>query len=688
MTLSPGRRPILVGAGLGVLAWLACAFGGREAPQSLIFYLAACATTFGAGAPLLLAVESQLSRAERTVFAFALGTVFAPVLIWGLMWLGVLPYAMPAIFAAAGIMAARWSSSRVASPPSGRDWYGCIAVVALVFGIGLWMAAGRIDVGDQRVAIFGDYDTFDLTYYAVIASELTHTLPPASPFFAGHQVVYSYFPLLFLASVQRLTGVSMTYICVALAWPMFAAVASATVFLFCRRLAGGVFATLASLLMFTGSSLAYVAAMIWPNTARFDQVIWSSMFLAPSAEWLYFNAWAPALTVIFAGLYALDRAAEERRVSWTLFAALCFGLLFMFKSFAFVIVMPALGMTLLVRTARAIRARGWAGVWRTRSVTSLLTALALAVPVAAPWLWSILVLNGSEGRAAVTIEWLSLVRRMVFKMDITAWIASVAAHLVSSDPDGRAFLTIAIIVFLVGGLGTRLLGLVPVLRSVPGGAADRWSSLGWMTIIGVVFPFFVAVAPFPNSIQAYQLALFVMWLFTARVLWPANARPTVVRVVVAACFVIASAGSTIHYAATAHRADKGRALAALDADDLRLVRYLRRLDPASTLVLHSVPLDPSLYAIESQRRVALAWSSYVEGDGSVEVNERVAEIERFFGTVTGTGTDDLGLLERYGITHVIERVEIDHLHPHVIEQLRLVTGTPSRRLYEVPDGLR
>jgi hypothetical protein len=36
------------------------------------------------------------------------------------------------------------------------------------------------------------------------------------------------------------------------------------------------------------------------------------------------------------------------------------------------------------------------------------------------------------------------------------------------------------------------------------------------------------------------------------------------------------------------------------------------------------------------------------------------------------------------VTHVIERATKDRLHAGVVQRLRLVTGTPDVRLYEVP----
>jgi hypothetical protein len=84
--------------------------------------------------------------------------------------------------------------------------------------------------------------------------------------------------------------------------------------------------------------------------------------------------------------------------------------------------------------------------------------------------------------------------------------------------------------------------------------------------------------------------------------------------------------------------------------------------------------------------VVLALSSYVEGDGSLDVTNRLTEIAGFFGSPASEGVNDLSILSRYHVTHVIERIDRDRIHPAVVLQLHLVTGTPNVRLYEVPQN--
>jgi hypothetical protein len=671
------RDKALAGAACGLLLWLLCYFEVRHIPAAAAFYVTAFAFIFGCGALPLVPLVEDTSTPERTAIACALGTALSPLLVY-VSTVSRCGFLFPPLaFAATGAALALWywkPESRVPSHAEGR-WYAI--VLLLVFAIATWVSWGRIGVARDSLAVFGDYDTFDLTYGAAMASELSHSIPPASPFYAGHWLVYSYFPLLLLAAIHNFSGVPTTQICVELGWPFFATVASATVFAFCRRLGSVPFAALSAVLVLTGSSLAYVAAWLWPEMVKNDPLVWSSMFMAPSAESLYFNAWTPALVVVFAGLYALTRMGESTGRLWTLVAGVCFGLLFMFKSFAFVLAVPAVVIA------------GLLGAWRRDPLAARLIAVAAVAAVCAmPWLIPILILNRAEQRAAVTIEWLSLVRRMLFKADLTSSLAAFAESLVGSDPHRWALLSIGTVIFLIGGLGTRCLGIPSLWKAAIGSPSmRRWTPLAWMAVLGVAIPFGIAVAPFPNSIQAYQLGLFALWPFAAHTAWPPLARPSPGRWIATAALVAVSIPATVHYVQAVHAGASGPPITSLDAGGLRVVRYLRRSDPEKTVVLHSDTLWASLYAIESERRVVLAWSGYVAGDGNDDVDARAAEIVRFFGSPAASGADDVSILRHHHVTHVIERVATDRLHPHVVEQLHLVTGSPGVRLYEVPSSL-
>ena len=677
-----GRQPVraIAGAATGLALWVVLAFQLIPLPGPFAFYATACALIFGCGALPLLAIGAELPASERTALAFALGLTVAPALICASSVAHCAFLFPPLAFAATGVAAALWRRKATPSPPShDARWY--VILPAIVFALTAWVSAGRMSVGDGGLSIYGDYDTLDLTYYAAISTQLGHTavIPPASPFYAGHRIIYSYFPLALLSAIHSVSGVPTLHAFLWYGWPLFTSVAVGTVFALCRRLGSAPFAATASLLVFTGSGLSYVLAWWHPRMVESDPLIWASVFMAPSAEWLFFNPWAPTLSVVSLALYGVSRLDERDALGWGLIASICCGSLFMFKSFAFGIVMPALAMAALLALLR--RDPMWIR----------LCGVALGgVLYAAPWLLAVLPYNRLENRGAlVAIQYLSLVRRVLVKTQATDALERGVHAIVGADPNYRVLLTVASILFLIGGLGARCLGVWPVLQAaIARRSMRRWTILAWIVILGIAAPFVVSIAPFPNSIQTYEFGLFALWPFTALIVWPEGAAVTGRRLLATALLVACAIPATAHYAWATHMASSGPALTGLSSADFRIVRNLRTTDPSRTMILHDAPLYPSLYGVESERRVVLAWSSYVSGDENPEVDALSAEIAAFFGSPTTAGSQNTSLLKRYGVTHVIVRAAADRVHPAVLSQLKLVTGTPEVQLYEVPSALR
>ena len=671
---------MLIGAGAGLASWLITLAAARLLPHTIAFYGSALAFAFGPGAVALTPLARHLRGAERIALACAFGIVLAPALISILLVLRAGFLFPPIAFAAAGI-ALVWWHERPALPalPAERLWY--ILLPLLVAAASLWVNGGRLSTTGDQTSIYGDYDTLDLTYYAAIAAEINHTtaFPPASPFYSGHRIIYSYYPLTFLGAVQRFTGVPMLETFLWLGWPFFGGVAAAALFAFARRLGSVPFAVTTTVLVFSGASLAYIAAWIEPSMVSLDPLIWSSMFLAPSAEWLFFNPWAPSLAVTSLGLYAVTRLSGEGSAVWMAVAAFAFGSLFMFKSFAFVVVVPALAIATTVWLVR--RVPQW---WRLAIVTAGTGLVAL------PWLLVILPYNRQENRGAVIgFERLWLVRRMLFKTDLTEPLADWVSRHVGADPHQWILLTFATLFFLLGSLGLRWLGVVHLLRGAVATASFRmWTPLAWVVLLGIAIPFFVTFAPFPNQIQPHMFAMFAFWPFAARLLWSPSAPFSWGRGLASLAVILLSMPATVHYASVTHRASSGTPLDTYGPADSEIIRTLRPLSSTTTMLLQSNPVWPSIYTIESGRHVALGWSSYVSGDFSPEVEALTARIAAFFGAPDRPGSEDLSLLKEQRVTHIIERTTRDRLHPNVVTQLQLVVGGPDVRLYRVPANLR
>src|SRR4030095_15229109 len=96
--------------------------------------------------------------------------------------------------------------------------------------------AHRLNVTDG-VKVFGAYDSMDLGYYAVIASEATHPVPPTASFYSGHGLNAAYYPQMILTTVNRFAGVPLLAAYYRYAWPVFLALGALTAFVLVRSLA-------------------------------------------------------------------------------------------------------------------------------------------------------------------------------------------------------------------------------------------------------------------------------------------------------------------------------------------------------------------------------------------------------------------------------------------------------------------
>ena len=196
----------------------------------------------------------------------------------------------------------------------------------------------------------------------------------------------------------------------------------------------------------------------------------------------------------------------------------------------------------------------------------------LALVVAAPWLAAVVAVNNVEGRAAFSFAWLPLVDRMLFKTGMIDTLWALIGRLADTTAGAWLVWLLATLIFLIGGLGTRCVGLATVWSAALGGERMRqWTPLAWIAVLGLVIPFGLNVQPFPNSIQAYQLALFALWPFTVYALWPNGARASALRWAATAALVAASVPATIHYARVVRAASDGKPLVALDAGDLAII---------------------------------------------------------------------------------------------------------------------
>jgi hypothetical protein len=309
------------------------------------------------------------------------------------------------------------------------------------------------------------------------------------------------------------------------------------------------------------------------------------------------------------------------------------------------------------------------------------TTLGLGVLLTLPFAYSIA--TQADRRSRFLIDLFLLPRRMLLKLDLTAWADLVAARFAPVPFLHRPiFLAIATALFFAGGLGIRWVGLPGVWRAIrrrSAADASAWSLLGWTAAAGILIPFVLVTDPYVDTLQFYQTGLYVLWIFTAAALVAfARKRPGAGAVTIALAIAV-SLPSSLHFLHTKWTDARREPRAAVSRGEAAIANYLRTTDPAATVVLHDRPAQPSLIAILSERRVVLGWGHpyYAVGSGG-----RLNDVNAFYESANADPRVTYEMLDRYHVTHVVV-ADRNHVHPDVLARLQPVMRFPDVTLYAV-----
>ena len=652
----------------GALAWPAIASALPGLSPALAFLVAWLLFTFGCGIAGVWLFR-DLDPLRRLILVLGIGSAAAPViveLLGRVGWLGAFPYVATGM-AGAGLAWRR--SSRVAPlcRATREDLAATAIITVLALSLGAIVFANRLIETPDRTLVFGDYDSFDLSFYASWAAEATHTVPPSAGYYAGHELHGAYYPQLVLSMISRFAGVPMLAIYFGYSWPVFLAIGALTAYVLVRSLAGPGASLLTVVLLLVGGDFSYLPAWLLPHTnAEWDYVLWPTNFLAPTMEVLHFNTWTPTLPVFFTALFVIARGVHDRSRALVVAGGLLLAVLFQFKPFAYAVILAGLAGALV------FSGRDGAARWRFAAVMVL--GLVFVVPLFAG------VADPEHRRSALEIDFFLLPRRMLLKLGIGDWMSGFVDRWAPGAMHTPVLLALATALFLAGGLAIRWLGIPGVWRAIrnqPDRSGPTWRLLGWTTAAGILVPFVLVTDPYQDTLQFYQAGLYVLWIFTGVALASFASRRGMRGASVAAMLVLISTPSSIHYLVRKWTDDRRPPRAVLDRGGAEIARYLQHTDPQQTVVLHDQPLEPSLLNIVSARRVVLAWGhpNYAPGSG-----EHAYDVERFFHPEGGDPAPALETLRRYGVTHVVVR-DGSRVHPQVIAALEPVLRVPGATLY-------
>jgi len=340
----------------------------------------------------------------------------------------------------------------------------------------------------------------DVLFHIAIANELTHTVPPQAPLFAGHTLSYHYGMDLAVAMFARATGLNVRDLIVRFMPTLFVGLSMLSVFCFSRNwLRSGYFGALVVFLVFFGADFSFI-----PGLLLGEKGDWSlRYFSAPAVVTLfYFNPILPGLGVLFGGLFCLDRYMHERSRAWLFLAALLFVALIEVKMLMAGQLICSLGVAAVVYLIFFSNA----DLFKIAGCTAV-----AAIPLVS---W-VLLKNESGGRIVAKFEPWLYVSHAMQTLGLGDWFNGSVA-----------FAVVAVPIYLVGCLGLRVIGLpaifTAIFRPKPGDAVRFM--LGIFVVIGVAIALAYTFTPEgwtfrynPVSSTFLVQSEYVAWIFVVEV---------------------------------------------------------------------------------------------------------------------------------------------------------------------------
>jgi hypothetical protein len=344
------------------------------------------------------------------------------------------------------------------------------------------------------------YPVSDVLFHIAIANELTHTIPPQAPLFAGHPLSYHYGMDLAVAMFARTTGLDVRDLTVRFMPTLFLGLSMLSVFCFSRNwLRSGYFGVLVVFLVFFGADFSFI-----PGLLLGEQGDWSlRYFSAPAVVTLFFsNPILPGLGVLFAGLFCLDFYIRERSQAWLVLTAMLF---------------VALVETKMLMAAQLMCSLGVAAIFYfvAHRNSDLFKVAGYTATAAIPLICRVLLQNKSNAHVVTKFEpWLYVSHAM----------QTLGFGTLLNGPLG--FAAVALPLYLVGCLGLRVIGvpaiLIAIFRPKSDGAVRFLLAI--FVVIGVIIALTYSFTPAgwtfrynPISSTFLVQSEYVAWIFAVEV---------------------------------------------------------------------------------------------------------------------------------------------------------------------------
>ncbi len=350
--------------------------------------------------------------------------------------------------------------------------------LAAAVTLALWayaLSAGDIRRESDGLSFRPGFDVTDRVYYALVARETLRAAPREleSPVYSGVPLRYSVFTAMTGALLQRYAAMDLLEVFLVGLPPLavlFSAIAAAG---FVAERGASLRARLVTMaLLVLGGDLSFLVET--RNLSSLERWRHLFAFYSISGESLLFNTWMFGIPLSIVSLILLSRWLASRRIGDLILAGLVLGGLWETKVFAVITLLGGLALASLALRSRPLAAAVLAGAI-----------------FAAPW---IAVTSGgsSQVRDGPPLRFapLWLVKHdLISNLTLRRVVEGVAPE-GSSPPRRAAAMALATALFLVGGLGVRLVGLPALARGCSSGegmAVVLTTTSGLALLLGLVF---------------------------------------------------------------------------------------------------------------------------------------------------------------------------------------------------------
>jgi hypothetical protein len=357
----------------------------------------------------------------------------------------------------------------------------------------------------------------DVGFHLSIANELSHSIPPEVPFFAGRPLAYHCGMDLVTALLNQSAGLNVLDLTVRFVPTLYVAITVLAVFCFARAwFQSGYWAVLTAFLIMLAEDFSFVPGILQGSPSSWSK----SYFGVPTTFSLYYvNAILPAQALLFAGLYSLLQYSRTDKRIWLVLTSLMFAYLVEYKVFSALQLIASLGVASLYYLVR----------YQQRHLLKVFTAISVCLLPFALTIW-----QANEAGAGQSVRLYHTYIPMALEQlgyASTSWghdvIALLRGHSITLR-GATCLLLVALPGYFVGSLGLRFLALPVLARNLMAPTAD--SSLRFLLTLFVTSGFVIAlcftVIPkhgspdrhYNNAVWFYVQSKYVVCIFAVEAL--------------------------------------------------------------------------------------------------------------------------------------------------------------------------